>query len=344
MSRPRVSFIGWTTVTGRSAEIAAALGGESRCWYWRWPAPIRYFVAALATIAYLVRRRPRAVVVTNPPVFPALIAWAYGLIARAQVVVDAHPGAFGLKEDRVGTLALPITRWLAPRVAANLVTADELAAQISSWGGEAEILHEAPPLWAVPRDVPAHPGTRALFVGRFAADEPVREVVEAAREVPEVEVRVTGELERAPQDLIESAPPNVRFAGFLDQDAYAAAVSDSDVLIALTTEPTSVMRAAYEAVYARRPLIVSDWPLLRELFPFAIPVANDRRSLADGLRKAAHGKDDLVSVTDTAYELQGARWGIQRERLREILNGERRDPDRRPQATTDQWPATEQRT
>ena len=135
MSRPNVSVIAWTTVQGRAAEIAAELGGEHRCWYWHWPAPIRYLATSVLTVAYLVRRRPRAIIVTNPPVFPGLIAWAYGQVARASVVIDAHPGSFGLKEDPIGKLMLPVTRWLARRVSFHVVCAEVLAAQIRSWGG-----------------------------------------------------------------------------------------------------------------------------------------------------------------------------------------------------------------
>lgn len=320
MSRPPVSFIGWTTLSGRAAEIASQLGGESRCWYWNWPAPIRYFVSSIVTIVYLVRRRPRAIVVTNPPVFPALISWAYSRIARIPVVIDAHPGSFGLKEDRIGQLMLPVTRWLVPRVESNLVTAEELAAQIRAWGGTAEILHEAPPLWEVPAEAPTHEGTRALFVSRFAADEPVWEVLKAAQEVPGVQVGITGELERAPADVAAHAPENVSFVGFLDQRQYPEKIRQSDVLLALTTEPTSVMRAAYEAVYANRPLIVSDWPLSRELFPFAIHVENDADSIAGGMRRAQAEREELMSVAEAARELQRARWGVQLQRLQGKLN------------------------
>jgi glycosyltransferase involved in cell wall biosynthesis len=319
MSRPPVAVIAWTTVSGRAAEIAASLGGESRCWYWSWPAPIRYLAASVLTVAYLVRRRPRGIIVTNPPVFPGLIAWVYSRFARAPVVIDAHPGSFGLKEDRIGRLMLPVTRWLAGRVSSHLVTAEELAAEVRSWEGDAEILHEAPPLWSVPAEPPARDPMRVLFVSRFASDEPAVEVVEAARDVPEIEVVITGDPDRAPDGLIARAPANVRFIGFVDPEEYAQRVAESDVLLALTTEPTSVMRAAYEAIYANRPLIVSDWPLLRELFPFAIHVRNETSAIAEGLRRAATERNELRAAAGEARRLQEVRWDAQLGRLQEAL-------------------------
>jgi glycosyltransferase involved in cell wall biosynthesis len=318
--------IAWTTVGARAAEIASELGGESRCWYWNWPAVIRYPVAAILTAAHLAWRRPRSVIVTNPPVFPALIAWAYGRIARAPIVIDAHPGSFGLKEDRIGKLMLPVTRWLAPHVSCQLVTAEELGAQIREWGGTAEILHEAPPLWRAPGGESQGDRFRALFVGRFAADEPVKEVIEAAARNPEVDVEITGEIELAPEGLVDCAPANVRFLGFLGEAAYAEAIGRADAVISLTTEPTSVMRSAYEAVYARRPLLVSDSQLLRELFPFAIHVRNDADGIAEGLREARRESPVLAARADEARRLQSRRWASQLEQLRRNLNQTEAEP------------------
>ena len=104
--------------------------------------------------------------------------------------------------------------------------------------------------------------------------------------VPEVDLLVTGRLEDMPEGLARSASGNVSFVGFLPPEQYRDLVASADVVIGLTTEPTSVMRCAYEAVYARKPLLVSDWALCRELFPFAVPVSNDAQSIATGLKRA----------------------------------------------------------
>ena len=73
--RPAVAFIAWTPTPGRAIDIAAALGGEARPFYFRCIVnrrliPVRYLMDTLRTALYLARRRPRAVVVTHPPIFP----------------------------------------------------------------------------------------------------------------------------------------------------------------------------------------------------------------------------------------------------------------------------------
>ena len=180
---------------------------------------------------------------------------------------------------------------------------------------------------------------KVLFVGRFAPDEPVHEVLEAARTVPQVEVEITGERERAPDQLVAEAPSNVRFVGFLDEGEYAEAMGESDAVLTLTTEPASVMRSAYEAVYANRPLIVSDWPALRELFPFAIHVDNEADAISLGMQRAASERNQLGALAARARELQTARWASQRESLQARLRPERgprtkADPRRDQSAAT----------
>src|SRR5690348_6372387 len=80
--RVDVSFIAWSEDGDRAEEIAAALGGEARIFYdlhiVRKPlVPVRYALSAMRMTAYLAWRRPRALIVTNPPIFPGLLAFAY---------------------------------------------------------------------------------------------------------------------------------------------------------------------------------------------------------------------------------------------------------------------------
>lgn len=322
-----VVFVAWGAVQGRSAEIAAALGGEAYCLYppvdrHRPPAPVRYAAGAVLTARYLLRRRPRAIIVTNPPIFPALLAWLYVLSRRAGEVclaLDSHPGSFGRQGDRLGARMVPVHAFLAARADVCLVTTEEWVAVVQRWGGRAAVVHEAPGGWVAcgPRALRERP--QVLFVSRFAPDEPVPAVLEAARLLPEADFVVTGRRSGLAPGVGESAPPNVRFAGFLDSDAYRRAVYEADVVLALTTEPTSVMRAAYEAVYAAKPLAVSDWELARDLFPSAVHVANEGPAIAAGLADALRRYPDMAAAAASARATQLQRWEAQLEELRARL-------------------------
>ena len=321
--RPPVAFIAWGAVSGRSREIADALGGEAHCLFppeatWR-PHPIvRYLLCSLDTIRYVLSRRPRSLVVTNPPVVAGLVTLACGRIIGSPVVLDSHPGAFGAQGDAVSARLQAVNRWLVRHADGSIVASAPWVDQVQAWGGEAVELHEAPGFDAPARTVRRNGPLRVLCVGRLAPDEPFEEMIRAAALVPDCTFLVTGHVERVPQ-VRELAPPNLTFTGFLPSDQYEAALVDADIVMTLTTEPSSIMRAAYEAVYARRPLIVTDWPLGCEVFPYAVHVHNDTESIAEGVRRARDEFDALVAMTEQARAVQLSRWSMQIPQLRRML-------------------------
>jgi glycosyltransferase involved in cell wall biosynthesis len=314
-----VLFLAWGAISGRSAELSSSVGASSVCLYppgssRRPRTSVRYLLSAFQTVRILQRQRPNVVVVTNPPLLlPLLVMTWSSIVGDAKVVLDSHPGAFGAMGDRMGAALLPVHRWVAKRVAFSLVASPFWQDKVEAWGGSAMVVHEArgaaltPPL--------GHEPLRVLYVGTFAQDEPVEAIVGAARVVPECALVVTGDLAQAPAGLYEAASQNVRFAGFLDTDDYVRQLEESDLVVALTTEPNSVMRAAYEAVYANRPLIISNWPILKELFPDAIHADNDEKALALALRRAIRDHPDLMEQTGASRARQIARWNLQRTEL-----------------------------
>ena len=324
--RSGAAFIAWTPTPGRADDIAAALGGEARSFYWREIVnprliPLRYLVDAFRTAWYLTRRRPRAVIATNPPLFPALIGYAYARVAGVPLVLDSHISGFGLAGDRLSKLMLPVHSWLASRAAATIVTGDELGGIARSWGATPVIVHEPPPPWEVGPAGPMRARPRVLFAGMMAGDEPLAEVIEAARLVPELDVQVTGDLRKRPAAIGRAAPPNVTFVGLLPVGEFAKAVGQADVILSLSTERVSVMRTAYEAVYAARPLVIPDRPMLRELFPHAVHVEISPEGIASGLRAATARHDELVRAAPVARALQERRWQAQLALLRSYVEG-----------------------
>lgn len=268
---------------------------------------------------WLARHRPRSVIATNPPIFCGLVAFAYCRLARAPYALDSHPSAFGYKANLQGRLMLPVHRFLARRADAVLVTTAEPAEIVRDWGGEPLLVHEPPARIEIqPRPRRVRP--LVSFVNTFASDEPTSEMLEAARDVPEVDVAVTGSLSRAPRGLIESAPDNVAFVGWLDADAYEALLARSTTVVSLTTEPTSVMRSAYEAVYAGRPLILTDTAALRELFPDAVFADNEPGALASAIRDVVDRLTELDATAPRARRRQHDRWLAQLQALRSLLH------------------------
>lgn len=307
--------------------MASALGGEARCFYdfgfvRKSLIPLRYAASAVRTALYLLRRRPRAVIVSNPPVFPAAIAWLYCRLASAPLILDSHPSAFGFYETKkLVKLTMPLHRFLIRQASASIVTVDALTERVRSEGGRAEIVHEAPPLWEATPAPPLGARPSFLFVGIFADDEPVELIAAAAKRLPEVDFRMTGDLRKCPPAILEDKPANLELLGFLGPDAYRDAVNATNVVITLTTRPEAVNRAANEAVFAKRPLIISDWPAMRSYFPHAVPVENTVEGVVAGVERALAEYDGLVAATEEAVREQQERWDQQLDVLRGLVAG-----------------------
>jgi len=320
-----MSFIAWVPEASRAGSISRALDGEWRTFYdlrihRKVLVPVRYLLSAVRTIAYLVRHRPRAVIVQTPPVPAAALVLAWARVAGVPVVLDTHPASFGLDGRAFHRMMMPLLARLAPRVAGCIVTTPELGRQISDWNGRPLIVHEAPMVWAEEAEPHAcSDRRRALFICTFVPDEPLMEVLEAARRVPDVTVQITGDLRRRPPRAKAAAPGNVEWVGYLVGEQYVSALANADVVLALTDRPESVQRSAHEAVDALRPLVLSEWPHMRELFPYAVLVENDPGSIAAGIEEALRRCEELSALAPDARGAQHRRWREQLGQLRAAL-------------------------
>lgn len=312
-----LEFVAWGAVPGRSEELAAALGGQARCFFPphepRPPVLVRWAISSLRTAVHVLRRRPGVLVVTNPPCPAALVGLAAGRAVGAVVVLDSHPGAFGAQGDRVAARLAPLHRWATRHADLSIVAAESWREVVERWGAGAVVVHEAPGGWEL-RPAKRHDRLRVLYVGRFARDEPWEAVLGAAHTVPGVDVLVTGDPTAVALDAA-SLPDNVELLGYLARDAYRRAVYGADAVVALTTDGGSVMRAACEAVWAGRPLVVSGWPTGREAFPFALHVDNTPESIAAALRDLDADYGSFAGAGAAAHALQLERWGDQRREL-----------------------------
>ncbi len=321
-----MSFIAWAPEGSRAGSISRALGGEWRTFHDRRIhhkalVPVRYLSNALRTLWYLLRRRPRAVIIQSPPVPAAALVVAWAKLARVPIVIDTHPASFALSGDRAyHGMMRPLLAKLVPRAAACIVTTPELGERVNGWNGSALVVHEAPMVWSdavQPRDCSA--GRQLLFVCTFAPDEPVMEVLEAAHDLPAVTFRITGDARRRPDRAVQAAPPNVEWLGYLGPDDYLSALTAADVVMTLTQRSESVQRSAHEAVDALRPLVLSNWPHVGELFPHAVLVENDATSIRRGIEEAFDRCSELSSLAPHARSVQHARWRRQLGELQAAL-------------------------
>jgi glycosyltransferase involved in cell wall biosynthesis len=318
--------VAWAPYSRRSEMFARELGSPLHCvHYLRFQsplhAPVKYPLQAVRTLQLLLRDRPHAVHVQNPPFVCGLTVALYCWLTGACYVVEHHSAAFG----RAWDWARPFQRLVVRRAVTNIVTDEHWATVVRSWSAprspaRALVMHDA--FLDLPDGSPfaVGPGHTVAFAGTFADDEPLDAVLGAARLLPDVRFYVTGDTGKAPA-AADRAPPNVRFTGFLDVNgAYLGLLRAVDAVMVLTTRDHTLQLAGCEAVAVGTPLITSDWPYLRELFSTAaVYVAPTAESICDGVVTALQRLPDLRHEAREVRRLQRARWQAQMAELRALV-------------------------
>jgi glycosyltransferase involved in cell wall biosynthesis len=295
-----VVVLAWTKILGRQVDLAYQLSGESKIVF---PdrvtdnKAVRYLLSAIQTIIFLRRGSYRVLIVTTPPIETALISAAFRRRGKP-LILDSHPGAFGLMGDAHSRKLQIFHRWLWRRAALVLVTTEGLAKTVDAGGGRALVFHEPFARWQELDEpsVPTHlPGSahhiRVCVPFIFARDEPVGVLFSVARRLQNIEFRVTGNPDRLPDET--AVPPNVTLVGFLGPERFLSEMKESDVVVVLSTERESVMRTAYEAIRVGRPLVVSKTEATLKYFPYALHAENTETSIAAALMSAIEEDNDL---------------------------------------------------
>jgi glycosyltransferase involved in cell wall biosynthesis len=157
--------------------------------------------------------------------------------------MDSHTGVFLEPKWRwLGSLH----GFLARRASISIVTNDYLGGILESWHGRYFVFPDVPTEFPDAEVIPERPEDFVVVVNSFSYDEPLNQVIAAARELPSVSFAVTGDVRRCPPEILKNVPNNVRFTGFVSPPEY--------------------VRGAYEAMSLGVPIVTSNWPLLKETF------------------------------------------------------------------------------
>ena len=246
----------------------------------------KYLSQSFKTLKALFTHRPRVVLVMTPPVVACIPTWIYTKLTRAQYIIDAHSGAF---LDKRWTSILFLHKFFSRHAALTLVTSEFWAELVSSWGANTKIVSDVPVCFEEPRYTKLQGRINMIFISTFTRDEPLREFLSAARQSPDIQFYVTGRLKDANPEVLNNAPKNVVFTDFLTNADYVGLLLASDAVICLTTADHTMQRGAYEAVYLGKPVITSNFGLLRKSFPAGtIHVGNNPEEIAFGILEMKH--------------------------------------------------------
>jgi len=284
------TFVTWYPYCRRSDTIAKELGGSSHLVHYlgfKRPlqAPIKYVLQSLRSLQILLRERPDVVLVAVPPIFAALPVLFYArVLRRTRLVIDAHTGIF---EHARWTWLMPLTRAVFRQADAVIVTGEHLRRLVESWGARAIVIGDVAVEFVEGAAPVPCTGARVVVINTFSVDEPVDEVLGAARAIPEASFFVTGDVGHAKREWIDGKPRNLTYTGFVSEDEYAGLLRAADAVVVLTTHDHTMQRGGYEAMALGKPLVTSDWRLLRDTFSLGtVHVKNDEQAIASGIRQA----------------------------------------------------------
>lgn len=230
-----------------------------------------YLRNAWLTWSLLRQRRPDVIWMQLPQVPLMWVALFYRFFARAKpvLVADCHNAMF-----RAPWSEVPMGVRLLSKCDIVIAHTDEMMKTANSLGVPSNrlIVIGDPPadIVGASTTMPALAIKRpwVVFPASFSDDEPIEEVIEAARLTPDVSVLITGDYVNLDKlQLHAKAPANARFLGFLSREDFDNLIVHCDAVIAFTRLEGLQMSVCGEAVGCQKPMLISNTRTLRRMFP-----------------------------------------------------------------------------
>jgi len=325
ITESQVVFLVWAAPTfgsGRSRLLArelqmpAPIHLYSTRWKGAWTAPFRYIFHGMQTLRLLFQKRPRVVIVQSPPSFAVLFVALYCKITNSRYVIDAHSDAF---QRAIWTRPKWLYDWVTRNAVLTLVTDHFFRTILEQDGGRAMVLRD-PVDAATLSPVQRQEQFSVTVVNTFARDEPLEAVLQAAAGLPDVHFSVTGKRSRANPDLLKQAPSNVVFTDFLPDEIYYQLLRSSHAVMSLTTRDHTLQCGACEALSLERPIITSDWPLLREYFNRGtVHVNNTPSGIRQGIESLKQDYNRYETEVAELRQIRRQEWQFQSAELAELI-------------------------
>ncbi len=263
----------------------------------RWLKPLRYMIQGWKTWHLLDRERPSVVIAQSPPIFAPLTVALWCKLhgkKRFTYVIDCHPGTF---YDHHWRWALWLLRLLARGAVVTTLCNEDAQYILKQWRVRGLFIPDGlPTMEPASGTIGSEGEARIALISTFSQDEPIAEVFEAARKLPQVTFYVTGNPQRASSALLARKPANVVLTGFLRGSTYNGLLHNVHGILVLTNLANSLSCGAFEALSIVKPTIVSDMPEMRRCFPFGfIHVENTPEAIAKGVELLLSEQEPLTT-------------------------------------------------
>jgi len=284
------------------------------------PRLVRHVFNAVRTGRLIRRNRPKILLVQNPSILLTLLSVFLRPIYGYKLVVDAHNAAL-VPETPLFKKAAFLLAFLQRRADLTIVTNEPLAKTVANNGGRPFVLPDKIPTPNGKGKYSVKGRINIACICTFKPDEPYRELFEAAKDFPEdVCFYVTGDFRRCPSGLVNAAPRNMIFTGFLGDPEYWTLLSSVDLVVDLTSRENCLVCGAYEAVAVKCPMVLSDTAALRKYFSKgAIYTPNKAENISEAIRKGIAMNGSLKQEVASLNDELAAEYGALADRLKDYI-------------------------
>lgn len=323
---PKILYISWAPYCSRSDNTARELGGKSYMVYFDFFGSnyftilLKYLAQMVQTLSILLRNRPDVVFVMSPSVFATIPVYLHCKVFGARYVIDAHTGAF---DHPMWQKVMFLQKFFCRNAILSIITNRGIAEILEGWGAKYLIIPDIPIQCEAARLPDLKGKNNVTLVNTFATDEPISQFLDATKKLPEVQFFITGKLGKKNRHFAELKLKNVHFTDFLPEEDYAGLLQASDLIIVLTTRDHTMQRGAYEAIYYGKPVVTSDWAVLRENFPKgAAFVDNSVEGIAEGINTALLDLDKLNLEAEELKQTKLSLFETHKKRLEQKMGQE----------------------
>lgn len=256
----------------RSRELAKALNAEYAPLLFKGERIIRYPILTIRTIYFLIKFRPRIAYCQNPSiVLNSLLCFLKPLFGY-KLIVDRHSN-FKFSTKHRKEIKWKIFNFLSKYTIKKsdliIVTNDFLKNYIDENGGKGIVLQDKLPELDLAQPKKLLGENNFVFISTFSDDEPIEEVLEAARLAGDgIHVYITGGYKKYKNiaALMDNKPANVTLTGFLSELDYQSLLKSADVIIVITDQEHTLTCGAYEAVSFEKPMILGNTQAIKDYF------------------------------------------------------------------------------
>lgn len=316
----KIVFVVWAPISQRSESLSKELGAKLYLIHYKFRqkifAPFRYLLLSVRTFLVLLKERPNVIFAQDPPVFCPLVCLVFAKFFGKRLIIDAHTGVWRGYWKKLWIL----DEWIMKNAFITVVTNKYLKDRLSSHNIESFVLEDKLPEFPSGKKPKLRTGFNVAVINTFSEDEPIEEILKAARRLPTTNFYITGSLSYADSKFIRNKPKNVLYTNFLPQEEYVGLLRASDCIMVLTTRDHTMLSGAYEAVSVRKPLITSNWPVLRNYFSKgAVYVNNTPAGIMEAVKYAMENwkrmEKDIKELERDIKEEWGKKFGKLVEKL-----------------------------